>query len=79
MEKEREKNAKTDEEINKILKIERKKEICSHVKDENILKDYKQSLGTKYKNTTIREIDTFREKMAYVGICLICGEQLYNE
>ena len=78
IEKEREKNAKTDEEINKILKIERKKEICSHVKDENILKDYKQSLGNNFKNT-IRKIDTFREKTSYVGICLICCEQLYNE
>ena len=78
MEKEKEKNKKTDEEEDKTLKLEEKKEICSHVKEEEILNDYKESLGDNFQNT-IKMIDKFRGKMVFVGICLICGERIYNE
>ena len=74
----KEKNRITEEEINKILKIERKKEICSHVKDGEILNNYKESLGGDFEKT-LKMIEKFREKKPFIGICLTCGEQLYSE
>ena len=70
---------KTNEYI-KIIKFNftEKKEICSHIKDENIINYYKNIFESGFENT-IKRIDKFRDKVAFVGLCLICGEKIYNE
>ena len=68
---------KNDEKNNKYLKIENKKEICSHIKNEEITNDYKESFKDNFQ-FTIKMIDKFRKRMDFVGICLKCGERLYD-
>ena len=80
-----EKNKKTREEIekdkkedeNKEKKLIKKSEKCPHIINEEINID-RDSFGNDFIKS-INMIEKFRDKMTFVGICLICGEKIYNE
>ena len=66
------------EEIKKKLMFENKKEICSHIKDEKIIKEFKDYLETFIKSTIKLYNDKPKDKMNenFCGLCLICGDRL---
>ena len=64
------------EEIKGELFLENKKELCSHIKDENIINSFKDYLETFFKST-IKLLQQYKDKMIFTGLCLICGDKIY--
>ena len=54
-----------------------KKEICSHIKDEDIINDFKDYLNTFFK-VGLPMLMKNKDKNTFGGLCLVCGDRLDN-
>ena len=54
-----------------------KKEICSHIKDENIINDFKDYVNTFFKVGLLMMMN-HKDKNIFDGLCLVCGDRLDN-
>ena len=74
----------TDKTKNKDLKdkiklvLKEQKTICSHIKDETIIKYFKDYLESFFK-TALPILQDHKNDMVFAGICLICGDKLDND
>ena len=55
--------------------FENKKEICSHIKNENIIQEFKEYLNSYFK-LIVNSLPKPTDKINFFGLCLICGERL---
>ena len=73
---EKEENKKDKEEqIENNLILDNKKEICSHIKDEEIINHFKDYLDT-YFHTGFKILMNHKDNLIYTGLCLICGDRV---
>ena len=72
------KEKKLNKEEEKKLNFKEKKEICSHVINENIINMFKNTSENIFQRS-IKMIEKFNDKMVFIGICLICGEKIFDE
>ena len=79
-EKNENKNAEKDNKEKKDIKLKlTKKQVrCSHCKDAKIIDKFKNIFEFIFTNT-INMIEKNKDKMAFVGICLLCDENIYDE
>ena len=54
-----------------------KKEICLHIKDEDIINDFKDYLNTFFK-VGLPMMMNHKDKNIFGGFCLVCGDRLDN-
>ena len=60
------------------ITIEKKNEICSHVKEGNIINEFKNYLETYLKQTIKMEQNNKDKDISlFGGICLICGDKIH--
>ena len=57
--------------------INEKNEVCSHIKDENIINEFQDYLNPYFENT-VKIIQSYNDKNLFAGICLNCGDKLNN-
>ena len=57
--------------------INEKNEVCSHIKDENIINEFQDYLNPFFENT-VKIIQSYNDKNLFAGICLNCGDKLNN-
>ena len=57
--------------------INEKNEICSHIKDENIINEFQEYLNPFFENT-VKIIHGYNDKNLFAGICLNCGDKFNN-
>jgi NAD-dependent SIR2 family protein deacetylase len=57
--------------------INEKNEICSHIKDGNIINDFNDYLNPYFENT-VKIIHGYNDKNLFAGICLNCGDKFNN-
>ena len=74
-EKDSEKAVNKEDEVGVELNLKEKKEICSHIKDENIIKGFDKDLETFFIST-FKFLLNYKDKVKFAGICLICGNRI---
>ena len=57
--------------------INEKNEVCSHIKDENIINDFNDYLNPYFEND-VKIIHGYNDKNLFAGICLNCGDKFNN-
>ena len=57
--------------------IKEKKEICSHINNENIINDFNDDLNPYFENS-VKIIHGYNDKNLFAGICLHCGVKFNN-
>ena len=65
---------KSEDEPNYQNLINEKNEICSHIKDENIINEFQEYLNPFFENT-VKIIHSYNDKNLFAGICLNCGDK----
>ena len=57
--------------------INTKKELCSHINNENIINDFNDDLNP-YFESSVKIIHAYNDKNLFAGICLHCGDKFNN-
>ena len=76
-EKDAEKTENKEDEPKIELNLKEQKEICSHIKDVNIINKFDENLETFFIST-FKLLLKYKDKVKCAGICLICGNRVDN-
>ena len=66
-----------EDEVTIELNLKEQKEICSHIKDENIINEFDEKFET-FLISSFRLLLKYKDKVKFAGICLICGNRIDN-